>query len=148
MKPYLIKNCKILMERTHSCPSVILSWRNYKHCKIISLCKEKICFFTIFINRFFLCKQIKKKKKKMKQCSVTDIQQIQKIKYHLWLWNSCAPSTRNIKKTKLLIKKHLHCTCKALKNTAWLFDCKTVMELCNKISQPSVKKIIIKNQLF
>ena len=43
----------------------------------------------------------------------------------------------SIKKTKHWTEKDLHCT---LKNVTRCFDRKTVMELCNKINQPSVEK--------
>ena len=46
------------------------------------------------------------------------------------------------------VKKHLHCTYKALKNITQCFDRKTFMELSNKISKPSVVKIISEKQLF
>ena len=55
---------------------------------------------------------------------------------------------RSIKKMKHSVKKHLHCTYKALKNITQCFDRKTFMELSNKISKPSVVKIISEKQLF
>ena len=33
-----------------------------------------------------------------------------------------------------------NCIYEALKNITWFFDHKTAMELCNKVSQPSVVK--------
>ena len=43
-----------------------------------------------------------------------------------------------MKKAKHLTEKHLHCTYKGLKNITQFFDHKTVMELYNEISQPTV----------
>ena len=50
--------------------------------------------------------------------------------------------------TQLQPKNILHCTYEALKNITQFCDCKTVMELCNEISQTWVIKITSKKQLF
>ena len=53
-----------------------------------------------------------------------------------------------MKETKHLTEKYLRCTYQALKNMTRFFDREVVMELCNKISQPSVVKKLVKSSYF
>ena len=56
--------------------------------------------------------------------------------------------TQEVLRIQNIRLKSLRCIYEALKNITRFFYSKTVMELCYKISQPTVVKIISKKQYF
>ena len=61
--------------------------------------------------------------------------------------HGCSQDCQLLKKyqeNKTFDGKAFTLTYEALKNRTWLFDCKTVLELCSKVSQPSIVEIVSK----